>query len=50
VVSTYAYINTVVAILIGWLWLHEELDANIALAAGLTIIGVWMVTKTTKQS
>ncbi len=50
VVSTYAYINTVVAILIGWLWLHEELDANIALAAGLTIIGVYMVTKTTKQS
>lgn len=43
IVSTYAYINTIVAVLLGWLWLDEKLNGAIALAVLLTITGVWLV-------
>ncbi|MCU0440777.1 MAG: EamA family transporter [Bacteroidia bacterium] len=43
IVSTYAYINTIVAVLLGWFWLNEKLNAGIAIAVLLTICGVYLV-------
>lgn len=45
IVSTYAYINTIVAVLLGWLWLHEKLNAGIAVAVLLTVCGVYLVNR-----
>lgn len=45
IVSTYAYINTIVAVLLGWLFAHEKLNLPIAIAVVLTIAGVWLVNK-----
>lgn len=45
IVSTYAYINTLVAIILGWFWLKESLDFNTLMAAIITIGGVILVSK-----
>ncbi|MCG9879942.1 MAG: EamA family transporter [Bacteroidia bacterium] len=45
IVSTYAYINTVVAIFLGWFWLHEGLDFYTMISVFLTIVGVYLVSK-----
>jgi drug/metabolite transporter (DMT)-like permease len=45
IVSTYAYINTIVAVILGWLWLDEKLNLSIAMAVLLTVAGVWLVNK-----
>lgn len=43
IVSTYAYINTIVAVLLGWLWLNETLNMVMWIAVVLTISGVYLV-------
>jgi len=43
-VSTYAYVNPVVAVLLGWALAGEPLSLRIAIAAGVIIAGVAMVT------
>ena len=43
IVSTYAYINPVIAVVLGSLVLAEPLGARIALAAGLVLLGVAIV-------
>jgi drug/metabolite transporter (DMT)-like permease len=45
VVSTYAYINTIVAVALGWIWLGEAVDGLVWIAVLLTIAGVYMVNK-----
>jgi len=45
IVSTYAYINTLVAIILGWFWLNEGIDTSTIFAVILTILGVFLVTK-----
>jgi len=45
IISTYAYINTVVAVFLGWLWLDEPLNALVWTAVVLTIAGVYLVNK-----
>ncbi len=45
IVSTYAYVNTVVAVFLGWLWLKEPLNALVWTAVVLTIAGVYLVNK-----
>ncbi len=45
IVSTYAYINTFVAILLGWLWLNETLDSATIIAMVFTIAGVYLITR-----
>ncbi|MBP9187852.1 MAG: EamA family transporter [Bacteroidia bacterium] len=45
IVSTYAYINTIVAVFLGWLWLNEKLNLAVFIAVSLTIFGVWLVNK-----
>lgn len=49
IVSTYAYINTLVAVLLGWLILNEKLNLILAVAIVLTIGGVWLVNKGLKK-
>jgi len=42
-VSTYAYINPIIAILLGWYFLEEPLTITVFIAAGLILIGVSLV-------
>ena len=42
-VSTYAYINPIIAILLGWYFLNEPLTITVFVAAGLILIGVALV-------
>ncbi|MFN4082110.1 MAG: EamA family transporter [Bacteroidia bacterium] len=43
IVGTYAYINTMVAVIIGWLWLNETLSFLIIVAMIFTIAGVFLI-------
>ena len=42
-VSTYAYINPIIALILGWYILNEDLSINILFAAALIFSGVMMV-------
>jgi len=42
-VSTYAYINPVIALILGWYVLNEPLTITVFIAAGLILIGVALV-------
>src|SRR5205823_5138180 len=42
--TTYAYVNPVVAIILGWAILDEPITRRILLAAGIIISGVVMIT------
>ena len=43
-VSTYAYVNPVVAVFLGWLILHEPVNPRIFVAAAIIIAGVAIIT------
>ena len=43
-VSTYAYVNPVVAVFLGWLVLHEAIDRYILIGSAIIIASVIMVT------
>jgi len=43
-VSTYAYVNPVVAVFLGWLILHEPIDAYILTGSAIVIASVILVT------
>jgi len=42
-VSTYAYVNPVIALLLGWLILDEPLDARIGIGTLVILAGVAIV-------
>lgn len=44
-VSLYAYINPIVAIVLGWLVLNEKLNLRIGIAILITITGIFIVNK-----
>lgn len=44
VASTYAYVNPVVAIFLGWLFLDEEITTRIVVASLITLSGVLLMT------
>jgi drug/metabolite transporter (DMT)-like permease len=46
-VSTFAYINPVIALFLGWIILDEKLNFQIAIAAAVIIAGVVKVKKGT---
>ncbi len=48
-VSTYAYINPVIAVLLGWLFLDEKLNVFIGIGAVVIILGVILVKQGAKQ-
>ena len=43
-VATYAYVNPVVAVFLGWLVLHEKVDSYILAGSAIIIAGVALVT------
>ncbi|MEX1238843.1 MAG: EamA family transporter [Cyclobacteriaceae bacterium] len=45
IVSLYAYVNPVVAVILGWLVLDETLNMKIWIAIALTIAGIYIVNK-----
>jgi drug/metabolite transporter (DMT)-like permease len=45
IVSLYAYINPIVAVILGWLLLDEKLTVQIALAILLTVAGIYLVNR-----
>lgn len=45
IVSMYAYINPLVAVLLGWVVLDEKLNAKIIVAFLLTVAGIYIVNK-----
>lgn len=42
--STYAYVNPVVALFLGWAWAHERLTTQTWIASGLILLGVVCMT------
>ena len=51
-VSTYAYVNPVVAVFLGWLILHEPIDSRTVVASAVIVTAVAIITvqKTTKAT
>lgn len=49
-VSTYAYINPIIAVFLGWLVLNEKLNLYMIIAAVLIIAGVMLVKKGSEMS
>jgi drug/metabolite transporter (DMT)-like permease len=45
IVSLYAYINPIVAVLLGWLVLDEKLNMRIGIAILITIAGIYIVNR-----
>ena len=45
IVSLYAYINPIVAVILGWLILDEKLNARIGMAILITITGIYFVNR-----
>jgi len=43
IVSLYAYINPIVAVILGWLVLSEKLNMRVGIAIILTIAGIYLV-------
>jgi drug/metabolite transporter (DMT)-like permease len=48
-VSTYAYINPVIAVFLGWLILNENVTTTIIIASAVIILGVAIVKKGTEK-
>jgi drug/metabolite transporter (DMT)-like permease len=45
IVTLYAYINPIVAIVLGWIVLGEKLNMRIAIAIGVTLAGIYIVNR-----
>jgi drug/metabolite transporter (DMT)-like permease len=48
-VSTYAYVNPVVAVLLGWAFAEEALTLRMLIAAAVIVSGVALITLSPKQ-
>jgi drug/metabolite transporter (DMT)-like permease len=48
-VSVYAYINPVVAVILGWLLLSEKMNANMIIGTVITLSGVYLVNRESKK-
>ena len=42
-VATYAYVNPIVAVFLGWVILHEQVDVSMMLGTAIIIASVWLV-------
>ncbi|MCK6616243.1 MAG: EamA family transporter [Cyclobacteriaceae bacterium] len=45
IVSLYAYVNPLVAVILGWIVLNEKLNLTIGLAIAVTIAGIYLVNR-----
>ena len=43
-VATYAYVNPIVAVFLGWLILHERFDVYIGIGSAVIVVAVALVT------
>lgn len=43
IVSTYAFVNPVVAVILGWLFFQEPITAQMILAAGIITVGILLI-------
>ncbi|NND72557.1 MAG: EamA family transporter [Rhodothermales bacterium] len=48
-VSTYAFVNPIVAVLLGWLFLNEPITINMIVAIGLLLGGVVLITQRSRR-
>ncbi|MFP5345562.1 MAG: EamA family transporter [Actinomycetes bacterium] len=48
-VATYAYVNPLVAVLLGWALLSEQVTATIVLGGALAVVGVLLVVSTERR-
>jgi drug/metabolite transporter (DMT)-like permease len=48
-VSTYAYVNPVIAVFLGWLILHERVDRFIVMGSMIVVLSVILVTSAKVQ-
>jgi len=48
-VSVYAYINPIVAVILGWLLLSEKMNANMIIGTIITLAGVYLVNREFKK-
>jgi drug/metabolite transporter (DMT)-like permease len=48
-VSVYAYINPIVAVVLGWLLLSERMNVNMIIGTLITLSGVYMVNRESKK-
>jgi drug/metabolite transporter (DMT)-like permease len=46
--SIYAYVNPVVAVVLGWLLLHEKMSVFIGIGGLVALFGVYLVNKAFK--
>jgi drug/metabolite transporter (DMT)-like permease len=49
IVGTYAFVNPVVAVVLGWWLLHESVGPRTALAAGVIAVGVCLIVVTPRR-
>lgn len=45
IVSLYAYVNPIIAVILGWLILDEKLNVTMGIAIALTIAGIYIVNR-----
>jgi drug/metabolite transporter (DMT)-like permease len=48
-VSMYAYINPIVAVVLGWLLLSEKMNVNMIIGTAITLSGVYLVNREFKK-
>ena len=48
-VSVYAYINPIVAVILGWLLLSEKMNVNMIIGTVITLTGVYLVNREFKK-
>ncbi len=48
-VSVYAYINPIVAVVLGWLLLSEKMNVNMIIGTVITLAGVYIVNRESKK-
>jgi drug/metabolite transporter (DMT)-like permease len=49
-VSIYAYINPIVAVILGWLLLSEKMNGNMIIGTVITLGGVWLVNREVRRA
>jgi drug/metabolite transporter (DMT)-like permease len=49
-VSTHTYVNPVIAVLLGWLWAGEVINARVLEAGLLTLVAVYLISRGTGES
>ena len=49
-VSTYTYVNPVIAVLMGWFWAGEVINLNVVLAGVLTLLAVFLISRGTGKA